>query len=236
MTVAMTVAETISIVLLPGMDGIGELLKPLAERLSSTRLASIISYPFDEPLGYDALTRYVAERLPDNRFVVLGESFSGPIAVEIAATHSRAVGLILASSFAWYPIPALFAPLVRMLDPRWVPAKIVEATLLGPAATPALKARLHQVLLLKTLPRNVLRARVGEVLRVDKRSRLRQVTCPVMCLHGKYDRWIGRGCVDTIVSAQPRCHVVQLEASHMLLETHADAAAAAIGAFCARLG
>jgi len=114
------------------MDGTGELLTALVDQLSLLRSAQIISFPANRSLGYDDLIAYVAERTPKGRFAILGESFSGPIAIEIAATESRVAGLILASSFARHPIPSLFAPLANVLDLRWVPTKLVEAALLVP--------------------------------------------------------------------------------------------------------
>jgi pimeloyl-[acyl-carrier protein] methyl ester esterase len=125
----------------------------------------VISYPNSEPLTYDELTTFVLERTPDSRFVILGESFSGPIAIEVAATEPRVAGLILASSFARHPLPTLFVPLARMIDLKWVPARIVEAALLGSARKPDLTVSLGRVL--AKLPREVIKARASQVLRVD---------------------------------------------------------------------
>jgi pimeloyl-[acyl-carrier protein] methyl ester esterase len=212
------------------MDGTGELLEALAGRLSSSRPVHIVSYPLDEASGYDELTAFAATRAPKGRFAILGESFSGPIAIEIAASEPRAAGLILASSFAWHPAPSLLAPFTRMLDLRRIPAKIAEAALLGATGTPELKARLRA--LLQKLPREILQARAAEALRVDKRSRLAGIACPVMYLHGRFDRVTGQRCLRQILLAQPRCQVRRFDASHMLLETHPDEAAEAISEFC----
>jgi pimeloyl-[acyl-carrier protein] methyl ester esterase len=221
------------ILLLPGMDGTGESLAQLADRLKSVRLVRVISYPQNKPLGYDDLIALVAERTPKERFVILGESFSGPIAIEIAAADRRVAGLILASSFAWRPFPSIIAAFSPLLSSKWMPAKFVEAALLGSTGTPELRARLHKTL--KELPQNIVGRRVAEVLRVDKQERLRQITCPVLCLQGRFDRLLGKRGVRQIASVKPHCQVVWFEASHMLLETHHDAAAEAINAFCDQL-
>jgi pimeloyl-[acyl-carrier protein] methyl ester esterase len=226
----MDAPEGIPIILLPGMDGTGELLRALADQLSLYRPVQLIAYPPDRPLGYAQLVTYVRERVPNRPFAVLGESFSGPIAIEIAATDPRAVGLVLASSFARHPLPALFTVLTRLLDLRWLPKRIIAAALMGSTATPELTARLRRVL--ATLPHKVLQYRAREVLRVDKRNRLREVTCPVMCLQGRFDRLVSKRQVDEILTAQPRCHVHWFDSSHMLLATHPDAAVKAINQFC----
>jgi pimeloyl-ACP methyl ester carboxylesterase len=226
----MTASGRIPILLLPGMDGTGELLDGLASRLSLSRPVHIVSYPPGEPLGYAALTAFAAAQAPEGRFAVLGESFSGPIAIEIAASEPRAAGLILASSFAWLPVPSLLAPLTRLLDLRRIPSWIVDAALLGATGTPELKARLKE--LRDRLPPEIVQARAADSLRVDKRSRLRQVACPVMVLHGRFDRVTGERCLRQILLAQPRCQVRRIDAAHMLLETHPDEAVRAIDAFC----
>src|SRR5262245_31175156 len=95
-TGCMGATENIAIAVLPGMDGSGLLLTDLVQRLALQRPVRLISYP-NEPLSYDDLTQFVVERIPNRRFAILGESFSGPIAIEIAATQPRVTGLILAS-------------------------------------------------------------------------------------------------------------------------------------------
>jgi pimeloyl-ACP methyl ester carboxylesterase len=230
----MGTADNIAIVVLPGLDGSGVLLTGLVDRLSQHRPVRVISYPNSEPLTYDELTTFVIERTPDSRFVVLGESFSGPIAIEVAATEPRVAGLILASSFARHPLPTLLVPLAQMLDLRWVPARIVEAALLGSAGTPDLTKALCRVL--AKLPREVIRTRASEVLRVDKRNRLRTVTCPMLCLHGRFDRLVRKRYLNEITSSHPKCEVRMFDAPHMLLETNPTEAAAAINQFCDRLG
>lgn len=231
----MTAANDIPIVLLAGMDGTGVLLADLKGWLSPQRRVEVVSYPADPTLGYEALTAIAMQRLPNRRYVVLGESFSGPIAIEIAASEpQRVAGLVLASSFARSPLPAVVAPLAKRLDLHWLPRWAIEAALLGGGGTPALKASLHRVLV--SLPREVIRRRVAEVAGVDKRERLRRVACPILCLVGSRDRLAGRRCAEQIAQAHPRCTIRVLGAPHMLLETHAEAAAHAIHQFCERVG
>ena len=117
--------EATPIIILPGMDGTGELLRALADQLALHRPVQLLAYPRDEPLSYAQLTTYVAERAgPSVRSP--RRIFSGPIAIEIAATDPRAVGLVLASSFARPPLPAQFAALARFLDLRWLPKRIMR--------------------------------------------------------------------------------------------------------------
>jgi pimeloyl-[acyl-carrier protein] methyl ester esterase len=160
-------------------------------------------------------------------------SFSGPIAIEVAATQRRVAGLILASSFARHRMPRLLVPLAQSLDLTRVPRRIVEAALLGSSRRPDLVESLHRVL--AALPREVIRARALGVLRIDKRNRLLAVTCPMLCLHGRYDRLVRKKYLDELTASRPNCEVRIFDAPHMLLETHAAEAAIAINHFCDRL-
>jgi pimeloyl-[acyl-carrier protein] methyl ester esterase len=225
--------EKSAIVLLPGMDGTGELLRTLSDQLSTHRPVQVIDYPLARPLNYDQLVLYVRERVPNDPFVILGESFSGPIAIEVAATDPQVIGLILASSFARHPLPTQFAAFARLLDLRWIPTSVFIAALMGLAAPPKLRVQFREVL--ARLPQEVIRGRVQDVLRVDKSRRLREIKCPLLCLHGRADRLVGKRHVDEIVAARPDCDVRWLDASHMLLATRAKAASTLIEEFCERL-
>jgi pimeloyl-ACP methyl ester carboxylesterase len=132
-----------------------------------------------------------------------------------------------------HPLATQFAAFARLLDLRWIPATLVVAALTGSAATPELRVRLREVL--ATLPREIVRARAQDMLRVDKRGRLREIKCPVLCLHGRSDRLVSKKHVDEIVAAQPGCEVYWLDSSHMLLATHTEAAARVIENFCEHL-
>jgi pimeloyl-[acyl-carrier protein] methyl ester esterase len=81
-----------AIVLLPGMDGTGALLVDLAAALGTEFDVIVVSYPVDRALDYAALERIARSRLPSNGpHVLVAESFSGPIAISIAAAHCPGV-------------------------------------------------------------------------------------------------------------------------------------------------
>src|SRR5262249_47392049 len=98
-----------TLVLLPGMHGSGELFADFVAALGAEHEAIAITYPKDQPLGYARLESIVRSELPSDRsYVLLGESFSGPIALSIAASAPcRLRGLILCGSFAKNPMPFL---------------------------------------------------------------------------------------------------------------------------------
>ena len=80
------------VVLLPGMDGSGLLHEAFIAAMAPRLQVESVVYPADRFLDDRQLQAFVAERLPgDAPFLLIGESFSGPIAIRIAA--SRPPGL-----------------------------------------------------------------------------------------------------------------------------------------------
>ena len=78
-------ASGFTLVLLPGMDGTGELFAPLLNALNPGLRTTVVSYA-DRPATYAEHESVALAELPKDRpFAILGESFSGPIAVTIAA-------------------------------------------------------------------------------------------------------------------------------------------------------
>ena len=77
------------LVLLPGLDGTGRLLRNFRDAIGSHTTTILVSYPADRMLDYAALEAFVRSRLPKRKpFVLLAELFSGPIAIGIAARRS----------------------------------------------------------------------------------------------------------------------------------------------------
>src|SRR4051812_32963307 len=98
---------TVSLVLLPGLDGTGSLFQSLLRELPADVEPIVLSYPARDVLDYSALTQLVLRSLPTARpFVLLGESFSGPVAVLTAAAQPKGLlGVILCASFVSAPRP-----------------------------------------------------------------------------------------------------------------------------------
>jgi pimeloyl-ACP methyl ester carboxylesterase len=100
-----------TLVLLPGMDGSGLLFRSFISALDSDLTPLVIDYPGAQCLSYSQLTSLVQQRLPPReRYFLLGESFSGPVAIAVAAASPmNLAGLVLCGTFARNPFPALAA-------------------------------------------------------------------------------------------------------------------------------
>src|SRR5687767_5910188 len=96
----------ITLMLLPGMDGTGHLFAPFLEALGNEFNVKVVRYPGTEALNYAELEAVARAAMPDGPFVLLGESFSGPIAISLAASGSPHLkGLVLCCTFARNPKP-----------------------------------------------------------------------------------------------------------------------------------
>jgi pimeloyl-[acyl-carrier protein] methyl ester esterase len=223
----------IEVLLLPGLDGTGDLLANFSKSLGGSRTVQVVRYPTENPLGYDDLVAYATSRLPDGRSVLVAESFSGPIGIELAASDPRVVGLILASSFARHPWPPSLAWIASVVPFRWIPLRFAAWLLLGSSVERDLKERVRRVI--KRLHPAVVKARMTAVLTVDKLDVLREVGCPILCLRGHDDRLVGERSIEEIRSVQPTCQIQSLNGPHMLLETRPRECADAIEQFCKEL-
>ncbi len=72
-------------VLLPGMDGTGLLFTPLLSALPIGVDPIVVSYPADRAASPEELLRIVLAHLPgEGAYVLIAESFSGPLALRAA--------------------------------------------------------------------------------------------------------------------------------------------------------
>lgn len=226
-----------ALVLLPGMDGTG---KMFADFVAAIDLRCIvIAFPLDQPLGYAELEQLVLEQLPqDEDYILLGESFSGPLALTIAAQHPpRLRAVVLVSTFARLPYPRLPQFMQHMISagPFWcMPSVLTARTILGRHCTPRLYELLKQTR--ASVTPQVWKARIRAVLAVDCTPLLSRVNVPVLCLRGREDRLIFASAATHLARHLPAMQLVTLDGPHWLLQTKPAEAAAALRAFAARHG
>jgi pimeloyl-ACP methyl ester carboxylesterase len=237
-----------TLVLLPGLDGTGILFRQFAKVLEASFDTQIVAYPADRPLGYAELEALVREAVPRDRpFVVLGESFSGPIAIRLGAGRPPAgqvvarlptavpppgmVGLILCVTFAKNPYPSLSwaGALARSLPLDALPGWVKGPFLWGPSSKE--RDRLESELATAVVGHDVLRHRVASVLAVDETTSLALVRMPTLVLHASDDRVVPRAATEHIMRTAPHAELVEIPGPHMLLQIRAAECAAAVVRF-----
>jgi pimeloyl-ACP methyl ester carboxylesterase len=101
------------------MDGTGELFAGFLQAMGDTPTL-VVAYPPGQVLDYEGATNFARARLPlQQPFVLLGESFSGPVAIALAAARPPGLlGLILCCSFARNPAPVFSASVAHAVSRR----------------------------------------------------------------------------------------------------------------------
>jgi pimeloyl-[acyl-carrier protein] methyl ester esterase len=225
----------LTLVLLPGLDGTGVFFADFAALLreDATFNPLIISYPDDPSLGYAEIETLVRAALPkDERFILLGESFAGPLAASIAASNPPGLAaLILCVTFARNPHPLL--PLataaIKPLPAFRVPYFIQHRNLFGKFNSAPLRAKLRSIR--RRVSSKTLKARLECVARVDVTEKLHSMKVPVLDLRARNDRVVSRASGDYIRKILPGAATADLDAPHVMLQTAPHEALAAIKHF-----
>lgn len=222
-----------ALVLLPGMDGTGALFEPLLAALDPRLHTIVVRYPESVSLDYAALIALARDKLPtEEEFFILGESFSGPVAVSLAAQAPRNLrGLILCASFVRSPVrwPSLHRHLTGLLPFGRIPAAAWSIPLLGWFADSEAR-RLLAGAISMVHPDN-LRARIRAVLSVDVRENTLAVKVPFLYLQASSDWIVPKSASVEIRELAPALQVVELLGPHMLLQISPGPAARSIEAF-----
>lgn len=219
-------------IFLPGMDGTGEFFAPFLRHLPASVEAVPMRYPGNEPLGYDELFSFVRERLPvEEPFLVVAESFSGPLAVRLAASQPPGmIGAVVSASFVRNPLPNCLRRLVgNWLFNRRAPRAAVTAIVTGTGAPDELYDLYYHVM--EQAEPSVLAHRAREALSVDECDSLRRCRLPLLFLKGKRDHLIWSHNARLVQRVRPDLPVVPIDASHCLLQMQPEQALAAIRKF-----
>jgi len=228
------VARRPKAILLPGLDGSGHLYAPLLAAGPRRFVAEPLSFPPHRPLGYDALAALVRPLLPRGRFVLVAESFSGPLAIRLAAERPPGLAaLVLAATFLHRPLDPLLHPIRGLVSARLfglpMPAAVIRYFMAGPDAPDALVEEVQRAV--GAVSGEVLAHRSAEALRVDARAELAEVEAPILFLAPTRDRLVRRDAHEDVLALRPDAEVALVDAPHMILQRCPHASLARIEEF-----
>lgn len=216
--------------MLPGLDGTGKLFEPLLQILGDRWPHQVMRYPANPGWGYAELLTWVQEHIPnDQPLFILAESFSGPLAIELAARRPQQVrGLVLCCTFAANPRPGLnwAAGLLPWLPMVTWPTGPMLRLLMGPYGTAV--ARRQMVEVVSGLPTDLVRARLAAVMAADVRPVLPSLRQPVWVLQAEADALVPSAATQELSDGLPQAQRVRLAGPHALLQACPDAAAAVL--------
>jgi pimeloyl-ACP methyl ester carboxylesterase len=225
-------------VLLPGMDGTGELFAPFAANLPVSDRAIIVRYPKNEIFSENDYLHLIKKALPlDEPFLIVAESFSGSFAIEIAAQEpplKNLRALILSATFPEPPFRGLskiairtFGPIAMRIPP---PRPVLRYLLLDPEASEELQNLVTSSI--KSVKPNVMVSRLKILLRRNVSDLLEKIDVPILALGAENDRLISKTMTHRL-AAGARCSATWLDSPHMLLQTRPAEALSAIQQFLA---
>ncbi len=219
-----------TLVLLPGFDGTGRRLGNFMSSLGSDVAVRLVRYPTDTPLGYDELEGLATAALPrDEPYVLLGESFSGPLALRIAARSPQGLqGLVLCGTFAKNPFPwlawsrplAVHLPLKSL--PRWLRAPLMWGSFSPATAPPGSERAIAEV------APAVIRRRIAALLAADETAARGRVAVPVLVIRAQRDRIISKAATRTLLDVVPGARMIEIDGPHLLLQACPVDSAAAV--------
>lgn len=220
------------LVLLPGLNGSDRLFAPLRPCLDSLHI-ECCSIPEQGQQTYAALTEALLPKLGSSPYVLLGESFSGPLAYAIAQHQPPGLrGVILAASFLQRPHPLLaltpYLPLPRNLLRA---GPLLRLFCVNGQASPELLELLRGEI--SQLPTALIRQRL---LTLNQLQAPKQpLTLPVLHLHARQDRLITRKAAASVRQHCQDLRQIDIDGPHFLLQSQPQASAKAIRAFIEEL-
>jgi pimeloyl-[acyl-carrier protein] methyl ester esterase len=230
-TSSVPLSGSLTLVLLPGFDGTGELFGHFERELGLQWPVRVVRYRDERT--FDDYVDSVAKLLPEKNAVLVAESFSGPIALALLAKHpSRIHAAALCATFAITP----FRPLTRVA--RFVPSvlfgvragrrSMLRRLCLNDSCDPQLMN--EALATIDSVPPITIKRRLDVLAGIDMRSVCSRVDHPVLILQGTRDRLLGRR-QQELRNLLPRATVRELEGPHLLLQSRPRASADAIKEF-----
>ncbi len=207
---------------MPGLDGTGKLFAPLIPLLEPHFRLVIVTYP-----DLDSFSEYVdcaRNQLPETGgFSLVAESFSGPVAMAIMAQRPEQIGpSVLSSTFTRSPLAAL----TRMAN--YVPEQMFSIGALSDFCLDVYEVNDEDFSETQPLPLNVmeqldgvlLKRRISVLSRIDVSALLPGIEIPILHLHGTQDRIVSETDALMLQSNLPDVNRIDIDAPHLLLQTH----------------
>jgi len=209
--------KNITLVILPGLDGTEVFFRPFLNSLPEYVRAVVVEYPGTGDNDYETLLQFAREKVADiPEFFLIGSSFSGPLAIMLAAEEpERVQGIILSATFLRPPRdyqtylrfacvgPVIWALRFARRFPVWVGRKPGDPFREAKAETWKRVSAWH------------LAARARAVLRVDVREVWRKCTQPALCISFTNDTVVPRHNADEIIEVRPSAKLVVIEGDHL---------------------
>ncbi|MFT6102448.1 MAG: hypothetical protein ACJA2B_000890 [Candidatus Endobugula sp.] len=210
----------LTIVLLPGLNGTTGLFDPLIKASNGECKILPISYPTHTPKSYGALTELVEQKLYsiEGNYVLIGESFSGPISIMLTAKNLRGhIGTILVATFCTAPnirivkhLPWTFGFYVSK------PFYSLISKCGGSKSSPSLRS--IAIEMNKVCPR-VLASRMKSIFSIQAENLLGSCTLPMAYFRGDFDFFVPKRNMEKVVVINSKVAVFNFRTRHFILQS-----------------
>ncbi|MDO3388228.1 alpha/beta hydrolase [Gilvimarinus sp. SDUM040013] len=220
------------LVLLPGMDGTGDLFAPLLAELPQKYCTEVVSLNSLSAESYDGQVRLLVEKLWNNEpKVLVAESYSGPLALQLCQQLPNCVtAVIFIASFTGPPSPyskhSHKIPLGLMSSG---PVSRVVLNYLGfdRKATQDQLSRVFQSVEKTGMPK--MRQRLRNISRLTNLNV--SVNVPALYIRPKNDRFVSLDTVRQVATTFSSTEVVELQRGHFIGQHSAKECAGQIDRF-----
>ncbi|MGI0117480.1 alpha/beta fold hydrolase [Zooshikella sp. RANM57] len=220
------------LILLPGLDGTGLLFKDLIAELPTNCIIQTICYPASQVQTFKEHVQYVLENLPSNEsFILLAESFSGPVAIEVLKARSHQIEkAFFVASFAKPPRPMLLSlisklPLSMLL--KWhIPDFLIRYFCLGKNAPTEIVKHFRRTV--DAVDPKVLAQRIKIISVIDKTKELESIVVPCCYIQATHDRLVTFSSLRVFQYGLKSLTVNKIQGPHFILQAAPKEAARVI--------
>jgi len=188
-----------------------------------------VDYPNNIPQSYSNLLTWLDKQLdPTIPRILIAESFSGPLAIQLAQLRPDTIqGVALAASFSHHPAPASLSLLpFRHIFKLLPPSAVLRHFLLGEKATPTTIQELKSIL--KTTSKPALEQRIRSILSLEEKDCPSLPNTPILILQAQHDNIIPWATQTHLESHFPHAEVHWIPAPHLMLQTQPNLCVEAI--------
>jgi pimeloyl-ACP methyl ester carboxylesterase len=218
---------------LPGLDGTEIFFGPLIAALPAWIKPVVVVFPPSGANNYSDLLSVVRAAIDTSgEFYVLGWSFSGPLALMLAAMEpTRIRGVILCASFVRSPLPVFSSLRFAVVPPVVHLVRLAHRLHLLFTSDASSTLLRDKAATLARVPSHIVAARAHLVLALDAREYLRKCARPVLYIAGSRDGVVPIRNAEEVLRELPSTKLVTIDGPHLALYTNPEAAAHAIVGF-----
>ncbi|MGH8613283.1 MAG: alpha/beta fold hydrolase [Gammaproteobacteria bacterium] len=222
------------LILLPAFDGTGLMFNAFVNELGDAFETTVISYPESGPQDYATLTDTIRKRIPEHEdYVVLGESFAGPIVYQVAIRDAKKCkAAIFVATYLTNPNPLVLKILTAMppslisilLSKPFVVKAVSLSREAGDEIASAIAANFSSV------NRHAIRQRLMAIGNLGT-APTEEIATPCLCIQATKDRLVPESKVIDLKRVCRSLEVRKVRGGHFVLQEAPKDAADLVRAF-----